>query len=61
MQMFATTVVQTKKVLISFLINNTVSQLYLLVALWDYTYIFWFIFPRILYNLYIFEIDILVH
>lgn len=61
MQMFATTVVQTTKVLISFLINNTVSQLYLLVALWDYTYIFWFIFPRILYNLYIFEIDILVH
>lgn len=59
--MFATTVVQTTKVLISFLINNTVSQLYLLVALWDYTYIFWFIFPRILYNLYIFEIDILVH
>lgn len=61
MQMFATTVVQTTKVLISFLINNTVSQLYLLVALWDYTYIFWFIFLRILYNLYIFEIDILVH
>lgn len=59
--MFATTVVQTTKVLISFLINNTVSQLYLLVALWDYTYIFWFIFPRILYNLYIFEIGILVH
>lgn len=59
--MFATTVVQTTKVLISFLINNTVSELYLLVALWDYTYIFRFIFPRILYTLHVFEIDILVH